>query len=148
MHSSASPWLRLAWVAVLGALPAGCATTSSHPTTCVARYEVTNSTYVTARHQAGVAGDLLADRLGRKAVVKDSTFGHFRVLLDDERVADPSAQVNVVVSHGEGTAWSVSVVRSTPAEDERVQGVRAQIELALRAMGLRWTIDTSGQNLH
>jgi hypothetical protein len=147
MHSSASRWRRLAWLAVLGVFPLACATTPKAPATYVVRYEVTGATYITARHQAGIAGDTLAERLGRHLVVKSSTFDRFRVILEDDQVADPISRVNVLVAHAEGTAWSVSVFKGAPGEDERVRAIRSRIEQALRSMGVRWTSNASDQDL-
>ncbi len=147
MHSSASRWRRLAWLAVLGASPLACATTPKAAVSYVVRYEATGPTYIIARHQAGMAGDLLAERLGRQGVVKSSTFDRFRVVLEDDQVAEPLARVNVLVAHADGIAWSISVFKGTPGEDERVRAVRSRLEQALRSMGVRWTSSASDQDL-
>lgn len=146
MHTSASPLRRLAWLSLLAALSMGCATTRAAPAACLGRYEVKNSSYISARQQAGEAGDLLAQRLGRRAAVVSSTMGRFRVVLDDE-AADPSARVKVVVAHAQGEAWSVSVVKATPGEDERARIVRGHVEQALKSLGVRWTFDLSDRDL-
>lgn len=146
MHTSASPWRRLAWITVLAALSTGCATAGSAPGTCLGRYEVKQTSFNAARKQAAEAGDLLAQRLGRRAMVLEAKFDRFRAVLDDD-AADPSARVKVVVAHGEGEAWSVSVAKASPDEDERVRRVRAHVEQALKALGVRWTFDLSDQDL-
>ncbi len=147
MLTSASPWRRLAWIPVLAAFSTGCATTGSAPAAvCLGRYEVRQTSYNAARQQASEAGDLLAQRLGRRAMVLEAKFDRFRAVLDDE-AADPSARVKVLVTHREGETWSVSVVNASPDEDERVRRIRAQVEQALKALGVRWTFDLSGQDL-
>lgn len=144
MQTSASPWGQLAPFALLATLSFGCATGGPAPT-CLGRYEIVNPSYTAARKQAGEAGDALARRLGRRMMVTDSKFSRLRVVLDDD-AAEPS-RVKVVVVHGEGESWSVSVVKATPEEDERVRLVRAHVELALKSLGVRWTYDLSDQDL-
>ncbi|HYD39279.1 MAG TPA: hypothetical protein VEB43_00490 [Anaeromyxobacter sp.] len=146
MHTSASPWRRLAWIALLAALSIGCATAGTAPAACLGRYEVKQTSFNAARQQASEAGDLLAQRLGRRALVLEAKFDRFRAVLDDE-AADPGARVKLVVTHGEGEAWSVSVVKASPEEDERVRRIRAHVEQALKTLGVRWTFDLSDQDL-
>ncbi len=146
MHTSASPWRRLASIALLAALPLGCATAGNAQVACLGRYEVQQTSFNAARQQASEAGDLLAQRLGRRALVVEAKFDRFRAVLDDE-AADPAARVKLVVTHGEGETWSVSVVKASPDEDERVRRIRAQVEQALRTLGVRFTFDLSDQDL-
>jgi len=146
MHTSASPWRRLAWITFLAALSTGCATAGTAPAACLGRYEVKNTSFNGARQQAAEAGDLLAQRLGRRAMVLEAKFDRFRAVLDDE-AADPSARVKLVVAHGDGEAWSISIVKASRDEDERVRRVRAHVEQALKTLGVRWTFDVSDQDL-
>jgi hypothetical protein len=146
MQPSALPWRRLAWLALLGALPLGCATSGKAPVACVGRYEVQVASYAAGRQQASDASDLLAERLGRKAMVVSSTMALYRAVLDDDRV-DPPARVKLLVTHPEGAVWWISVVKATQDEDDRSKVVRAHVEQVLTTLGVKWTYDVSDRDL-